>query len=62
MLESLSNTVKGLQTVKLATLLKRNPCTAFLEPAIHKCSLKKVFLNNSQNSHRRTPALESPFK
>ena len=40
MLESLSNTVKGLQTVKLATLLKRIPRLGVFEPAVCKCSLK----------------------
>ena len=32
MLRSLSNTVKGLHAVRLATLLKRNPDTGALEP------------------------------
>ena len=31
MLESLSNTAKGLQAVRLATLLKKNFCTGVLE-------------------------------
>ena len=53
-LESLSNTVKGLQAIRLATLLKRNTGTSVLEPAIRKCSLKQVFLNNSQNSQENT--------
>ena len=39
-LESLSSTVKGLQAVRLATLLKRNPRTGVLEPAVRKCCLK----------------------
>ena len=39
-LESLSNTVKGLQAITLATLLKRNPRTSALEPAVRTCSLK----------------------
>ena len=39
-LESLSNTVKGLCAVRLTTVLKRNPCTGILEPAVPKCSLK----------------------
>ena len=39
-LESLSNTVKGLQSIRLATLLKRNPRTGVLEPDVHKCFLK----------------------
>ena len=40
LLESLSNTIKGLQAIRLATLLKRNPRTSVLEPAVRKCSLK----------------------
>ena len=32
MLESLSNTVKSLQAVRLTTLLKRNPRTGVSEP------------------------------
>ena len=55
-LKSLSNTAKGLQAVRLATLLKRNPRTGVLEPAVRKCSLKQVFLNNSQNSQENTCA------
>ena len=39
-LESLSNTVKGLYAVKLANLLKRMPRTGILEPAVCKCSVK----------------------
>ena len=39
-LESLSNTVKGLHAVRPAILLKRNPLTGVLEPAVRKCSLK----------------------
>ena len=54
MLESLSNTVKCLQAVWLATLLKRNLRTGVLDPAIHKCSLIKLFWNNSQNSQKNT--------
>ena len=34
MLESLSNSVKGLQAVRLATLLKREPHTGVSEPAV----------------------------
>ena len=49
-LESLPNTVKGLQVIRLATLLKRNPHTSVLEPAVLKCFLKYALLNNSQNS------------
>ena len=31
-LEYLSNNFKGLQVIRLANLLKRNPCTGVLEP------------------------------
>ena len=34
MLESLSNTAKGLQAVRLATSLKRDPGTGVSEPAV----------------------------
>ena len=40
-LESLSNTVKGLPAIRLATLLKRNPRSSVLEPAVRKCSLNR---------------------
>ena len=40
MLESHSNTVKGLNAVRLAILIKRNPHTSVLELPVHKCSLK----------------------
>ena len=40
MLEPLSKTVKSLQAIRLAALLKRNPRTSVLEPAVRKCSLK----------------------
>ena len=36
----LSNTVKGLQVISHATLLKRNPHTGVLEPTVPTCSLK----------------------
>ena len=39
-LEPLSNTAKGLQAIRLATLLKRNHRISVLEPAVRKCSLK----------------------
>ena len=39
-LESLSDNVKGLQAIRLATLLKRNPRTSVLEPAVRTCYLK----------------------
>ena len=52
--ECLSNTVKGLYAVRLATLLKRNPRTSASEPAVRKYSLKQMALNNSQNSQVST--------
>ena len=39
-LESLSNTAKDLQAIRLATLLERNPHIVVLESAIRQCSLK----------------------
>ena len=50
MLQSLSNTVKGFQAVRLATLLKRDPHTGASSPGICRSSAKYLFLNNSQNS------------
>ena len=39
--------VSGCQkTVRLATLLKRNPRTSVSEPAVRKYSLKQMILNN----------------
>ena len=49
-----ANTVKGLQTIRLATLLKRHPHTGVSEPAVCRSSTKQVFLNNSQNSQENT--------
>ena len=40
MLESLFSTVKDLQAVKPATLLKRDPLTGILKPAVCRCSTK----------------------
>ena len=48
-LQSNSNTVKGLQDIKLVTLLKRDPCTGVSEPAVPKSST-----NNSRNSQKNT--------
>ena len=48
--QSLSKTVNSLQAVRFATLLKRNPHTGVLEPAVCRSSIKYLFLNNSQNS------------
>ena len=53
-LESLANTAKDLHAVRLADLLKRNPGTSVLEPAVCKCSLKKMFMNNLQNLQENT--------
>ena len=54
MLQSLSKTVKGLQVVRLATLLKRDARTGVSEPGICRSSTKYVLLNNSQNSQENT--------
>ena len=59
MLESLFNTAKGLQAIRLVTLLKGNP--SVLEPAVCRCSLKKVFLNNWQNSQQYTCVRTAAF-
>ena len=40
MLQSLSNTAKDLQAVKLATLLKRDPSTGVSEPAVCRSCTK----------------------
>ena len=53
-LESLSNTAKCLQPIRLAALLKRDPRTDISEPAVHRSSTKQVFLNNAQNSQENT--------
>ena len=52
MLQFLSNTVKDLQALTLATLLKRDPLTGVSESDICKSSTK----NNSQNSQENTYA------
>ena len=57
MLQSLSNTIKELQAVRLATLLKRHPRpgqSGVSEPAVCWSSTKQVFLNNSENSQENT--------
>ena len=51
MLQSLSNTVKDLQAVRLE---KRDPRTGVSEPVVCRSSTKYVFLNNSQNLHENT--------
>ena len=61
MLQSLTNTVQCIQVVRLATLLKRDPCTGVLETAVRRFSTKYVFLNNSQ-IYGKTPVSESLFK
>ena len=53
-LQSLSDTIKELQAVRLATLLKRHPRSGVSEPAVCRSSTKQVFLNNSQNSQENT--------
>ena len=37
-----------------AMLLKRHPYSGVSEPAVCRCSVKLVFLNNSQTSQRNT--------
>ena len=49
LLESLSNTIKVLRTIRLATLLKRNPHTRVSEPAVRRCSTKQMLLKNFKN-------------
>ena len=57
----LSNTVKGLQAIRLATLLKRNPRTGVLEPTVPMCSLKRCS-SKIHKIHRKAPGLEFLFK
>ena len=57
MLESLSNTIKGLQAIRFwrnLNLLKRDPLTGISEQAVRRCSIKQVILNNSQNSQENS--------
>ena len=54
MQQSLSNTIKELQAVRFAILLKRYPRSDVSEPAVCRSSTKLVFLNNSQNSQGNT--------
>ena len=44
MLESLSNGFTGLQTIRLASLLKRDPSIYVSEPAVRRCYTKQMFL------------------
>ena len=52
-LNSLSDTIKELQAVRPATLLKRHPRSGVLQPAVCRSSAKQVFLNNPQNSQEK---------
>ena len=57
MLKSLPDTIKELQAVRLATLLKGHPHSGqpgVSKPADCRSSAKQVFLNNSQNSQENT--------
>ena len=54
MLQSLSSTDEGLHDGRLATFLKLNPRASVLESSVLKGSLRKLFLNNSQNSQENT--------
>ena len=54
MLQSLPDTIKELQTVRLATLLKRHTRSGVWEPAVCRSSTKQVLLNNSQYSQEKT--------
>ena len=54
MLQSLPDTIKELQAVRLAALLKRHPRSFVSEPVVCRSSTKQVFLNNSQNSLENT--------
>ena len=40
-LVSLSDCVKSLQTVRLVTLLKRDPHTGISEPVVRRCSQRR---------------------
>ena len=53
MLQTLPDTIKELEAVRLATLLKRHPRSSVSEPAVCRSSTKQVFLNNSQNSQEK---------
>ena len=56
LLHSISDTVKGLLDIRLATLLKREPHTGVSEPAFCRSSTKQLFLNNLQNSQENACA------
>ena len=56
MLEPLSNNFKGLEAVTLATLLKGDSHAGVSEPTVCRCSIKYVFLNNSQDTEENTSA------
>ena len=53
-LQSLLDTIKKLQAVRLPSLLKRYPRFGVSEPAVCRSSTKQVFFNNSQNSQENT--------
>ena len=54
MLQSLSNTVKDLQAVRLPTLLKRDTRTGVSELVACRSFTKLVFLDNSPNAKENT--------
>ena len=56
MWQSLSNTVKSLKAVRLATLLQRDPRTGFADSLQNRCSwvIHKIY--------RKRPVFESLFK
>ena len=56
-LKSFPDTIKELQAIRLATLLKRHPHSGLpgaSKPAVCRSSTKQVFLNNSQYSQYNT--------
>ena len=57
----ISNTVKGLQAVRPATLLKRDPCTVVSEPVVRRCP-KNRCSSIFYKIYRKTCVLESLFK
>ena len=59
MLDSLSNTAKDLQAVRLAILLKRDPRIGASEQGICRQNRSSLIINKIQ---RKTPVLESLVK
>ena len=53
-LQSCSDTIKELPTIRFATLFKRHPLSGVSKPAVCRSSTKQVFLNNSRNSQENT--------